>query len=143
MKITKKVVALLMVVLMTVSVLALTGCGKKNDELQKELENSVQNLVDSIDVSTMAGKYKLVEMTAEGESYGEEELTALEAFGMTITLELREDGTGVMDIYGEQSELTYDSQNITVDGEKTPFTKSGDKITFEQDDTKMVFEKAE
>ena len=143
MKTTKKVVALLVLISMIVSIMALTGCGKKNDNLEKELENSVQSLVDSIDASAMVGKYELIEMTADGENYGKEELDALKSFGMTITLELKEDGTGVMDIYGQQTELTYDSKSMTIDGDKMSFTKSEDIITLEKDNEKMVFKKTE
>ncbi len=126
MKATRKIISLICVVLIAVSALALSGCGNSNKKFDKK---------------KMAGTYELVEMSSGSETYSKEDLQTLKSYGLSITMEIKEDGTGSMSIYGESKEFTYDADNITVDGEKTPYTLDGNKITFEQDDTKMVFEK--
>ena len=135
MKLTKKLLAVACVIVMAISALALSGCSIGNEESGTKTEKK--------SVESLAGKYELVEMSSGSESYGKDELEALKTLGYTIVLELNEDGTGALDMYGEKEDLTYDDSSITVDGVKTPYTRSGNKITFEQDDTKMVFEKAE
>ena len=62
--------------------------------------------------------------------------------GMSITMELKADKTGVIDLMGETENLTYDDAYITVDGDKTPYTFENNRITLQEDDTKMVFQKA-
>lgn len=123
MKMTKKIIAVLAVVAMMMGALALTGCGKKFDKKK------------------MAGKYELVEMTSGSESYTKEDLESLKAYGFTITMELKDDGTGTMTTYGEEQKLTYDKDGITIDGDKASYTFENNKITVESDGTKMVFEK--
>lgn len=125
MKLTKKIIMVLAIVVMAMGTLALTGCGKK------------------FDMKKMAGKYELVEMTNGDETYSKEDLDSLKSYGFTITMELNDDGTGKMNSYGEEQELTYDKDNITVDGDAAAYTMDGNKITVESDGTKMVFEKAE
>lgn len=123
MKLTKRIITVLAIIAMMAGALALTGCGKKFDKKK------------------MAGKYELVEMTSGSESYSKEDLDSLKAYGFTISMELKEDGTGTMTTYGEEQALTFDKDGITIDGDKAPYTFDKDKITVESDGTKMVFEK--
>ena len=64
---------------------------------------------------------------------------------MEIKLELREDGTGTINLMGEKSELTFNSFLMTMEG--NPQTYSVDKdgrISMESSDgTKMVFARVE
>lgn len=104
-----------------VVVLFLCGCGKKNTEEKAE---------------TAAGKWKLVSMVYDGVSLDEEEL---EEMGSLVTLELAQDGTGIMNFEGLIYELTWDENNITMDGVPDAYTLSGDRLKLAQEGTEMIF----
>lgn len=123
MKLTKRIITVLAIIAMMAGALALTGCGKKFDKKK------------------MAGKYELVEMSSGSETYSKEDLETLKTYGFTISMELKDDGTGTMNSYGEEQALTYDKDGITIDGDKASYTFENNKITVESDGTKMVFEK--
>lgn len=93
--------------------------------------------------NNIAGQYELYEMTSGDESYTNEELESLKALGLKVTLELKEDHTGTLDLFGENMELTYDNKNMIVDGKAEPYTVKDDKITLEQEGEKLVFQKAD
>ncbi len=57
-------------------------------------------------------------------------------------MELKEDGTGTVELYGQSSSVKYDKDNITIDNDTAPYTiDSNYVITIEKDGIKMVFEK--
>ncbi|MBR3153156.1 MAG: hypothetical protein IKF52_06135 [Clostridia bacterium] len=93
------------------------------------------------DLKEVVGKYDLIEMSEGDETYTESDLETLKTMGLSITMELKDDGTGVMTMYGEDEEFEYDEKNITVNGVKTEYKYKDGKLTVEEDDTKMVFEK--
>lgn len=94
-------------------------------------------------IKNIVGYYELYEMSSGDESYSHEDLESLKSLGLNVTLELREDKTGTLSLFGEEMELTYDSKNMTVDGESTPYKVEDGKLSMEQDGEKLVFEKAE
>jgi hypothetical protein len=77
-----------------------------------------------------------------------ESLAMMKAFGITITLEMKEDGTGYMETYGQKTEFTWDDKTIKGkddDGteQSMNYTYSDGKLTLEQEGEKMVFTKKE
>ena len=60
-----------------------------------------------------------------------------------MTLDVYENGNAVMDVFGQQIEMTYDAKTKTmnIEGEDVPFKYSKDKITITGDDSVMVFVK--
>jgi len=97
----------------------------------------------AISVKNLTGYYELYEMSSGDESYSHEDLESLKSLGLNVSLELREDKTGTLSLFGETMELTYDSKNMTVDGEAAPYKVKDGKLTMEQDGEKLVFEKTE
>jgi len=89
----------------------------------------------------IAGTYELVEMSDTTQIYSTEDLESLKKLGITLSMELREDRTGAIDLFGEAMELTYDSKNITVNDQPAPYTIYEDRITLEKDGDKLVFQK--
>ncbi len=90
----------------------------------------------------MAGHYKVESVDSEGGSgITAEELENMENLQMTMSLDLYEDNTGTLDLFGQIVELTYDPKKLTVtiEEQEVPFTYEEGKITIEQDGTKMVF----
>ena len=121
----KKLVTIISISILLIGTLfILTGCGKK------------------FDMKKMAGKYELVEMSENDKSYNKEELAKLKEYGITFTLELKEDGTGTIELYGQSSNVKYDENNITIDEDTASYSVDDNyKITIEKDGMKMVFEK--
>ncbi len=85
------------------------------------------------------GSYTLSGMEENGEAKSQEDLDLLASMGLTLTMEVREDKTGMMDLFGEQLEFEWDDESIIVDGVKQPYTFDGTTLTMENDGTKMTF----
>lgn len=105
--------------------LTLTGCGKSD-----------------------AGRYDLYSMTTDGETMTmkdmEEMYKEMDMEAPEMYLELNEDGTGKLVMGDEDTqEVEWKDGVITADGEDVKYTIEDGKLTMEEDDTKMVFEKAE
>ena len=63
--------------------------------------------------SEIVGTYELISFAAGSTSYTEEQLSTLKAAGKTATLEIREDNTATMDLFGMTNEMTYNKgQNV-------------------------------
>lgn len=86
--------------------------------------------------SSAAGTYTLSSMEASGMSMNADTLAL---FGMEITMVLREDGTGVMNMMGYTEPLTWTDSSITVDGDTVPFTLDGDTLSISIDGSSMIF----
>lgn len=96
----------------------------------------------SILLKNLVGYYELYEMSSGDQNYSHEDLESLKTLGLNVSLELREDKTGTLSLFGDTMELTYDGKNMTVDGESSPYSVKDGKISLEQDGEKLVFEKA-
>ena len=84
----------------------------------------------------VAGCYKLAAIASEGE---EASMAEMEALGLIYYLVLNEDGTGVMEMMGEGTDLTWTEREIIIDDEPAPYTRDGGSITVEADGSRMVF----
>ena len=91
-------------------------------------------------MAEISGFYKLTQMSsADGSDLGTE-LELMEAIGLSITMQLERDGTGVMSLYGEDAgAITWDENGITVEGDTAPYVYADDTITVEADGDTMVF----
>lgn len=120
----KKMISLLLVMLMLCGV-----CG-------------LQAFAD--DAAELPGVYTMIDMN-DGETENAAELLALMAsMGMSPTLTIEEDGSAVMDLFGETMQLSFDFEAHTAvsEGEAIPYTVEGDTITFSNDGMSMVFSKS-
>lgn len=124
------IVAVLVIALIAVSVIAVIKSGLIGEKLLGQ--NKIKELV---------GNYDLIEMTEGEEVTTKEDIDLLKKFGLIVSLELREDGTGTLDLFGDTEELNFDDKNITADDEEVPYTFEENKLTMEKEDTKLVFEK--
>ncbi len=80
-------------------------------EASKAEESSKTN---SSSGTVTPGTYYLVGMYENDEMMGTDMMKLMESFGMSGTLVLNEDGTGTFNLYGEESELVWDEEGITV-----------------------------
>lgn len=123
----KKVKILVCLALVLSLALCLAACGK-----------------DSSSGSSIAGKYELVSMEADGEKATKADLEAM--FGMEIDfyVQLNSDGTGVFNMMGETEEMEYANGEIWAVSEpesKVPFTVKGNTLTLTMDGSTMTFKK--
>lgn len=100
------------------------------------------------DKNGIAGKYVVYSMDSNGMTIKGDTLTAaLSAMGMTIDdmyIQLNDDGTGKMSVFGETADMAYADGKIwpvEEPEEKVSFTVSGGKLTLEVEGNKMVFTK--
>ena len=120
----KKLISLLLVMLMLCGV-----CG-------------LQAFAD--DAAELPGVSPLIDMDA-GETENAAELLALMAsMGMSPTLTIEEDGSAVIDLFGETMNLKFDfeTQTAATEGDPIPYTFDGDTITFSSNGMSMVFSKS-
>lgn len=97
------------------------------------------------DASDVVGTYRLVSFKAGDQEITEELIALMESAGKTATLTVNEDGSALMDLFGETMELTFDFAAGTagVDGDVLNYTLDGDLLTMGDEETTLVFSKAE
>lgn len=90
-----------------------------------------------------AGYYTAFSITEDGETMTQAEL---EEYGIDIYLELKEDGTGVLNIAGDESQLTWQDGSLTAEGETVSYVVAGGMLTLDlsddDDEFIMIFKKA-
>ena len=112
-----KVLLGIVAILMIITLISLTGCG--NDEEAWEDDSSGIEVNTSEESTKLVGKYDLIEATQGGRLFSEEDL---KSFEISEELEVKEDGTAVLDGGDSKIEYTYDSTYFTYtseDGTKT------------------------
>ena len=93
---------------------------------------------------SIAGHYEIVSM--EGNNVpSEEDLAFLQQSGLTITMDIQENGTGVMHLFGEEMDFSYDLESHTfeIDDQQFPFTTDEETLTLQQDSGNMIFKPVE
>ena len=86
-----------------------------------------------------AGEYVLKTMTMDGQEMKMEDLSALGVSADSFKLVLNEDGTGLLEVMGQEQKLTWNDKSLTAEGESIDYTLSGNELTMEQDGNTMVF----
>lgn len=90
------------------------------------------------------GTYELTEVSSsDAQGVTREELQQLKDYGMTCTLEVKEDNTAVMDLFGDKQELKWDAENFYMEDSPAPYRFDGSEILIE-DESKggmLVFER--
>ncbi len=91
----------------------------------------------------IVGTYDLISANGGGMNLSEERIEQFRAMGLTATLEVRDDNTAEMDIFGQKVEMTYNFSKMifTTNGKNTKFKFDGSSITIVSNGTTMVFEK--
>ena len=113
--------------------LALVGCGGNNAEAAK---------------AAFAGTWDLVEMSQNGEVTGSEDLETLKSLGLEVYVNLNEDGTSALVLFGETIDGTWEATSttegkITMEGQDVSMKIEDSKLTFEQEGATLTFEKGE
>ena len=89
-----------------------------------------------------AGKYTITSLSVNGTEVNLKDLA--KAAGASLEefyIELKEDGTGSINAYGEAQNLTWDKKNLTKDGEAVPYTVNGNELSIVQEGMTIKAEK--
>lgn len=99
----------------------------------------------AVDNSKLVGTYELSKAQGVGISLTSEQIDALKAIGMTATLEIKDDNTAVMDLFGEKLNFTYNLRKMifTFEGKDEKFTFDGNIIAFNNEGRALEFTKAD
>ena len=116
---------LLTLTILLMAVLFLTACG------------NAASGTESAD--TPAGAWTLVRMSYNGLTVEKEDL---EDMNVSMALQLLDDGTGTMDYDGVLRELTWNTDNITMDGVTDGYTLEDGLLTMVDEGMELVFERA-
>ena len=139
------IICAVLVVVAVVVVLLVLNLNKKPEEKKNPGENNAQT--SQLDTSTVVGSYLLsdvqVDSTEEGAEFG---AAMMKMFIGSISLEIKEDHTGVMNAMGEKTEFKWDDKNLTAKGESgddeaIPYTYKDGKFTMTEDGASLIFEK--
>ena len=133
----------LLFLLIFIFLFSTTGCTKNNiikiNKTKKETvkkEKTVKK--ESIN---LVGSYELIEIKVDTISYTEEDLKTLKTYGMTVTLELKEDKTGSMNLFGQLNNLKYDEEYVYSEEEKLKISMKKDILELSKDEAYMKFKK--
>lgn len=88
--------------------------------------------------ASAAGRYRMVELKDEagGLYITEANLTAMGEYGM----ELKEDGSGFMNMAGAVTELTWDEESITLSGSQPqPYVLQNGRLILQDEDAELTF----
>ncbi len=121
----KKILAVLLAAILLCSLCGATALAEKYEEI--------------------FGEYTLINMlSADSDEDMTEMVQAMAAMGMSATLLVNEDGSAVMDMFGEQQELSFDFDAQTVsDGEEViPYSFDGEELIIGNEEQGFVFSKA-
>ena len=96
-----------------------------------------------VNKSDFVGRYELSRAEGVGINLTQEQIDSMKVVGLTAILEINDDGTAKMDIFGEKLELTYDLRKMTFscEGKEEKFTFEGDKVAFNNEGRKFEFTK--
>lgn len=135
----KRIISFLLIMIM---VFSLSGCNttkkiqsetnKKNNTVNKQEKKKIEK--------NIAGTYTLIEMKGESQSYTKEDLKTLKDNGLEVKLELKEDKTAVLDLFGTKQDLKYDSNYFYSGEEKITYSYDNGILKLVNNNQSLTFE---
>ena len=97
------------------------------------------------DKAGFVGTWKLTGLVENGEAMSADDLKTLEDLGLSVTLDLKEDGTGTLSLFDDPTEGTWtvtDAETGTFTTEEqgdAPMKLADGVLTMEEEDTSLTF----
>lgn len=112
--------------------LALVGCGSKSPAVDPKTD--------------FVGTWEIIRMVENGEETSEEDLATLKTFGLNVYLTLNEDGTGAVELFGENLDGTWTATKagqatFTLEDQDVAMTLNDGQLTMEQEGSSLTFKK--
>ena len=126
----KRIPVILAAVLVIMAAMLLMCSCKKADSSRESAEVKTEKTEE---------RYELIAMVSEGEETSAEDLALLKSKGLNCTIVLRADGTGVLDLFGEETNLTWDEKNISTGTKNMPYTRKDDQLTVTDGNSSLTF----
>lgn len=97
----------------------------------------------TVNKSKLVGNYELSRAEGVGINLTQTQIDSMKALGLTATLEVKDDGTATMELFGEKMDFTYDLKKMifSYNGKDEKFTFDGEKIAFNNEGRKLEFTK--
>ena len=130
----KRIPVILVAVLVIMAAMLLICSCKKADSSRESAEIKTEKTEE---------RYEIIAMVSEGEETPAEDLDLLKSQGLSCTIVLRSDGTGVLDLFGEETKLTWDEKNISTDKKTMPYTRKDDQLTITDGNSSLTFMKSD
>ena len=91
----------------------------------------------------IVGTYDLISIAAGGVNYDEAQLDSLRILGQEATLEIRDDNTATMNLFGSKNEMTYNASTgiFVLKGQNVKATFENGVLTLKDNSGTMSFRK--
>ena len=130
----KRIPVLFVSVLVLVGVLLVLCSCRKSDASREGAE--IKN-------EETGERYEITAMISEGKETPAEDLALLKSKGLTCTIVLYPDGTGVLNLFGEETDLTWDEKTISTDKKTMPYSRKDDRLTLTDGNSSLTFLKTD
>ena len=82
-------------------------------------------------------------LVSEGKETTPEDLALMKDKGLNCTITLKTDGTGVLDLFGDKTDLTWDGSTISTAKKTYRYTFEGDQLTLTEGNSSLSFVRTE
>ena len=136
------------VLLITLLVLLLPACSCAKPETESGSVRTAENAEESKTEmkekkEDISGQYEITAMITEGEETPSEDLELLKSRGLNCTIPLKSDGTGVLNLFGEETEMTWNEKTITAAGKERPYTWKNRQLILTDGNSSLTFRRKE
>ena len=142
----KRLLALLLALSLALTMVACAKDKDDDDDSDKSSKKKTESTKEKDDDDSEGGPgyYKAVYMEENGED-ATELMTSFEDMNMGVFLVLEDDGTGVLDIYGEKQDIRWDKKKLYItdeDGEEyeSPFKWKNGQYILDDEGSTIKFE---
>ena len=142
----------IIILLCIITITTLTGCS-----VLKKAKNKIHNVIKTeektkkkeekktpekkVEIKDLVGKYELVEMISKEKSYTREDLQALKSINLTVTIELKEDKSAILDLFGSKQNFKYDEEYFYSNDDIISFTLDNNILKLYNSEESLTFEK--
>ncbi len=87
----------------------------------------------------ITGTYEITAMVTDGEETPSEDLELMKSKGLDCTVTLEADGTGVLDLFGEETDLTWNEEAVSTDEKAWSYSCADGQLILTDGDSSLTF----